>query len=130
MLYDGGKIALDDSGLLIKRYDPGGAKRIPYGSIPLHRPPLAARRPEVAALGLRRVRPLVEPRPGHARARLRLRNRDRTASGAGARAGAPAPMHPAHATLDRMHRRNGSDANLSAHGLHGLGAGPARADDR
>ena len=46
MLYDDGKIALDDSGLLIRRYDPGGNKRIPFGSIRSigHLSPLGARR--------------------------------------------------------------------------------------
>jgi hypothetical protein len=33
MLYDDGKVACDDSGLVIRRYNPGGAKRIPYTSI-------------------------------------------------------------------------------------------------
>jgi Bacterial PH domain len=33
MLYDDGKIACDDTGLLIRRYYPWGVKRIPYASI-------------------------------------------------------------------------------------------------
>jgi hypothetical protein len=46
MLYDDGKIALDDSSLLIRRYYPWGAKRIPYTSIRSigHLSPLGARR--------------------------------------------------------------------------------------
>jgi hypothetical protein len=32
-LYDDGRIACDDQGLLIRRYYPWGAKRIAYGSI-------------------------------------------------------------------------------------------------
>jgi hypothetical protein len=33
MLYDDGLVALDDNGILIRRYYPWGSKRIPYGSI-------------------------------------------------------------------------------------------------
>jgi hypothetical protein len=33
VLYDDGKIACDDKGLLIRRYYPWGAKRVPYASI-------------------------------------------------------------------------------------------------
>ena len=33
MLYDDGNIACDDTDLIIRRYYPWGAKRIPYGSI-------------------------------------------------------------------------------------------------
>jgi hypothetical protein len=33
MLYDDGLVALDDDGVLIRRYYPWGTKRIPYASI-------------------------------------------------------------------------------------------------
>jgi hypothetical protein len=33
MLYDDGLVALDDNGVLIRRYYPWGHKRIPYGAI-------------------------------------------------------------------------------------------------
>ena len=33
MLYDDGKIACDDTGLIIRQYYPWGAKKIPYSSI-------------------------------------------------------------------------------------------------
>jgi hypothetical protein len=33
MLYDDGKIACDDTSLIIRRYYPWGAKRVPYSSI-------------------------------------------------------------------------------------------------
>jgi hypothetical protein len=46
MLYDDGKIACDKTSLLIRRYYPWGAKRIPYSSIRsvTHLTPLGVRR--------------------------------------------------------------------------------------
>jgi hypothetical protein len=45
VFYDDGTIALDESGLVIRRYYPWGAKRIPYGSIrSFARLPLGVRR--------------------------------------------------------------------------------------
>jgi hypothetical protein len=45
VLYDDGRIALDSSGLVIRRYYPWGPKHIPYGSIrSFSRLPLGIRR--------------------------------------------------------------------------------------
>jgi hypothetical protein len=45
MLYDDGKIACDDSELLIRRYYPRGSKRVPYTSIrSVKRIPIRVRR--------------------------------------------------------------------------------------
>jgi Bacterial PH domain len=52
MLYDDGRIACDDTGLLIRRYYPWGHKRIPYSSIrSIKRLPLGIRRWRLSGSG-------------------------------------------------------------------------------
>src|SRR5262249_39291856 len=95
MLYDDGRLACDDAGILIRRYYLWGEKRIPYPSIRSVKPADPSQKME--ALGHGRLPTLVESRSRPTEEGDRTRDRHRTP--------APPDDHPGRSRRRRTDRQ-------------------------